>query len=438
MTVRRNGNGNRLGELRQRAEAAVTAATQSTVASPADKLDRLLHELRVHQVELEMQNEELKAARVQIEQGLARYTELFDFAPIGYVTLNQHGTVLEINHAAARLLGQPRTFIVEKRFARFVASQSRGELAALLARALGSGGREECEIQIKPISSGARHLFLSASAISSSGEPMVLLAFQDFTAKKAEAELLRQTEEALREANQRKDEFLATLSHELRNPLAPIRNSLYVLSRIDPSGEQGQRALAIIDRQAAHLTRLVDDLLDITRITRGKIQLRRERVELAELVRSTIEDHQNAFEASGVALEASLGTDELWISADRARVAQVLSNLLSNAEKFTPPGGRVTVSLEVGGQTVRLRVRDTGVGIPPEIAQHLFEPFAQAPQTLARSRGGLGLGLATAKGLVELHGGQIEIASEGAGQGTDIVVALPMENHSPIPGSLPA
>ncbi len=234
-------------------------------------------------------------------------------------------------------------------------------------------------------------------------------------------------EEALLEADRRKDEFLAVLSHELRNPLAPIRNGLYILERAAPGGEQARRAHATIDRQVGHLTRLVDDLLDVTRVVRGKVQLQRDRLEFGDLVRRAVEDHRHAFVASGVRLEARLHSEAMWLSADGTRIAQVVGNLLGNAAKFTPRGGRVELTLEREAGAALLRVRDTGVGITPEELTRLFQPFAQATQTLDRSHGGLGLGLALVKGLVELHGGTVSAASNGPGQGAEFTVRVPLE-----------
>jgi PAS domain S-box-containing protein len=238
----------------------------------------------------------------------------------------------------------------------------------------------------------------------------------------------KRAEEALREADRRKDAFLAMLGHELRNPLAPIRNSLYLLERTAPGGESTRRAHAVIDRQVTHLTRLVDDLLDVTRIARGKITLEREPLELGGLVRGTLEDYRETFAQSRLALTLALPEEALWVSADRTRLAQVIGNLLGNAAKFTPPGGRVSVSLDSDGHSGQavLRVCDTGIGIAPELLARVFEPFAQADTTLERSRGGLGLGLATVKGLVELHGGRVGVQSAGLGAGTELTVRLPL------------
>jgi signal transduction histidine kinase/ActR/RegA family two-component response regulator len=240
---------------------------------------------------------------------------------------------------------------------------------------------------------------------------------------------LIRTQEALRDANRRKDEFLAVLSHELRNPLAPIRNSLFILDRAVPGGEQARRAQAIIDRQVGHLARLVDDLLDVTRIAKNKIRLQCEPLDLTDLVRRTVEDHRSLFEKGEVHIEAALPAERIAVNADRTRLAQVVGNLLQNSAKFTGKGGRTQVSLAVDPATSQaiIRVADTGVGISPELLPRLFQPFAQADDTMDRSQGGLGLGLVLVKGLVELHGGAISAHSEGIGKGAEFIVRLPLD-----------
>jgi PAS domain S-box-containing protein len=252
--------------------------------------------------------------------------------------------------------------------------------------------------------------------------------------KMGQEQALKESERSLREADRRKDDFLAMLSHELRNPLAPIRSGIYILDRATPGGEQARRAQAVIDRQVTHLTRLVDDLLDVTRISRGKIRLQREPIDLAELVRRVVEDHRSAFVANNLDLGAAIPLDPIRVDADWTRVAQVMGNLLHNASKFTPAGGRVTVSVEADreiGQAVA-RVRDTGTGIEPEMLPRIFEPFTQAATTMDRSRGGLGLGLALVKGLVDLHQGQVAAYSDGLGKGSEFVVRLPLVDTAAI------
>jgi two-component system CheB/CheR fusion protein len=255
----------------------------------------------------------------------------------------------------------------------------------------------------------------------------------------------KRVEQSLRESDRRKDEYLGLLSHELRNPLMPIRNSVYILDRVMPGSDQARQALAIIDRQVTHLARLVDDLLDVTRIGRGKIQLQRTRVELNLLVSRAVEDHRSVFAEREIALEVRPATEPLFIDGDATRLAQLVGNLLQNAAKFTGRGGRATVHVGQDGarhQAV-VRVCDSGAGIPKEILPHLFEPFMQADHTLARSHGGLGLRLAMVKGLVELHGGEVSADSEGIGKGAEFTVRLPLDQHAPddaapLPVSRPA
>ncbi|MGE5599457.1 MAG: ATP-binding protein, partial [Bacteroidota bacterium] len=221
---------------------------------------------------------------------------------------------------------------------------------------------------------------------------------------------------------------LAMLSHELRNPLASIQNSLAILNRAAPGGEQARQAKAIIDRQVGQLARLVDDLLDITRVTQNKIQLQLEQIELNELVRRTIEDHRPLFEKNGVRLEAGYAPSAVVVRADKTRLAQVVGNLLQNAAKFTDRGGsaRVSVGCDAAGRRAVIRVADTGIGMSPEVLEQVFQPFVQADTTLDRSRGGLGLGLALCKGLIELHGGDVAAYSDGAGRGSEFTVRLPL------------
>jgi two-component system CheB/CheR fusion protein len=249
----------------------------------------------------------------------------------------------------------------------------------------------------------------------------VATAMQRVEAQRA----LSQANAQLREADQRKNEFLAILSHELRNPLAPIRNSVHVLERAAPGSPAFQRARSVIDRQVTHLTNLVDDLLDVTRITRNKIQLFRERLELNDAVRRAAEDARSLFEEAGVRLELALDVIPTYVSADRTRLAQIIGNLLQNAAKFSRLGGRTRVSTAVDDGRAVIRVADDGVGMTPEVLGRLFQPFVQAEQTLERSRGGLGLGLALVKGLAELHGGSVEARSGGPGRGSELVIRLP-------------
>jgi two-component system CheB/CheR fusion protein len=396
-----------------------------------------MHELEVHQIELEIQNEALVVAGLETEQALERYLSLFDFAPTGYTMLDSDGTIREANHTAARILKTDRARVVGRPFEAFVALRDRPAFRVLLGRALESGLNEACEVELGGAHQGERrHGHLVAIALAGA-ERRILLAFEDITERKDREEKLASTEIALRDVDRRKDEFLAVLSHELRNPLAAMRNSSVVLSRTRPDDPRAAQAKVVIDRQVTLLTRLVDDLLDVTRIARGKIELHRDRFELSDLIRRTLDDHRPSFEESGIHLESRFEQGAIWMNADAARVVQILSNLLGNAEKFTPKGGSVVVSLERDDdRKVALRVRDTGSGIEQDTLSHVFESFVQAPQTMDRARGGLGLGLSMVKGLVELHGGSVNVASEGRDRGTEVTVLLPTE-LPPLPAPAP-
>jgi CheY-like chemotaxis protein len=241
----------------------------------------------------------------------------------------------------------------------------------------------------------------------------------------------------LREADRRKDEFLAVLAHELRNPLAPIRNSLHILrlaEDVDPSIE---KVSAVLERQTDHLTRLVDDLLEVSRITMGKIELRTELVELAAVIRSAVETSRPLIDAARHQLAISLPRQPIVLKADPTRLAQVIANLLNNAAKYTPEGGQIWLAAEAAGPRAVIRVRDNGAGIAPDLLPRVFDKFGQLGRDEARSHGGLGIGLTLAASLVHLHGGTIEAHSEGPGCGSEFTVRLPLV-ASGVPLAVPA
>jgi signal transduction histidine kinase len=245
---------------------------------------------------------------------------------------------------------------------------------------------------------------------------------------------LRARADALAETDRRKDEFLAMLGHELRNPLGAIANASYLLERLGSAEPAGERAVAIIRRQIQHLVRMVDDLLDVSRITRGKVELRREPVDLVELVRNTVETTRPLAEAREQTLRMELPDEILPLHGDATRLEQVLSNLLRNAVKFTAAGGHVEISAwrDGGGEAVVL-VRDDGIGIPPDLLPRVFDLFAQGEQALHRSGAGLGIGLTLVHRLVEMHGGRVEARSDGPGRGSELEVRLPLSTCPPAP-----
>jgi signal transduction histidine kinase len=252
----------------------------------------------------------------------------------------------------------------------------------------------------------------------------------DLIERTSAEEALRLRAEQLVEADRRKDEFLATLAHELRNPLAPLQNGLAVLKI--GKGDAIPRVLPIMERQLAHMVRLIDDLLDVSRVSRGLIVLKRERIPLQAVVESAVETSRPLVEAAGHRLSIEMPAKPIWLDADATRVAQVLSNVLNNAAKYTPRGGRIELAAQSSGDKVVVRISDTGIGIPKIMLTHIFEMFAQAEQSMDRAQGGLGLGLSLAKRLVEMHDGSIEALSEGPGYGSTFVIRLPIAKAPPI------
>ena len=248
--------------------------------------------------------------------------------------------------------------------------------------------------------------------------------------KHLEMELRRQAEE-LAEANRRKDEFLAMLSHELRNPLAPVLNSVQVLRQAPHDPSLVEFAGSLVERQVLHMARLIDDLLDVTRLTHGKVQLRREQIDLSALARRSAESVQSLMCDRKHEFRIKIVDRPLWIEADPVRIDQIIVNLLNNAAEFTEPGGRIELSVEKNDSEGIIRVQDDGVGIVAELLPRVFDLFAQADTSLDRSRGGCGIGLTLVKGLVTMHGGRVDVRSDGKGRGSEFIVRLPALRDTP-------
>jgi PAS domain S-box-containing protein len=244
---------------------------------------------------------------------------------------------------------------------------------------------------------------------------------------------LKSTQEALVEADRRKNEFLATLAHELRNPLAPLRNSLEVLKQTDNDPAVLEQSRSTMERQLGQMVRLIDDLLDLSRITSNKFELRRERVELASILHHALEACRPLAEASNHEVFVELPDEPVWLHGDSVRLAQVLGNLLTNACKYTDPGGKVWIAVSIDGAEVEISVKDSGIGIPCDMLTRVFEMFTQVEPTFERSQGGLGIGLTLVKRLVDMHGGTVTAYSEGRGHGTEMKVRLPRLVDEPTP-----
>src|SRR5690606_21586814 len=239
---------------------------------------------------------------------------------------------------------------------------------------------------------------------------------RDITHRKAAEQAIREHADALRVADRAKDEFLATLAHELRNPLAPLRSALHLL-RADNSEAPPPSLIALMDRQLDHLIRLVDDLLEMSRITRGTFALRKERIELADVVRNAVETSKPLIEGAHHELVISLPDEPLWLEGDPVRLAQIIANLLNNASRYTEDRGRIEVRAERNGEHALVSVTDSGIGIAPEMLPRVFEMFQRGSESGVRG-GGLGIGLSLSQRLAAMHGGAVEAYSEGVGKGS--------------------
>lgn len=285
----------------------------------------------------------------------------------------------------------------------------------------------------------ANHTILKSRAgeerpIEDSGAPIydaeevlvgVVLVFRDATAQRTAQRTLVASEAASREADHRKDVFLATLSHELRNPLAPIRNAARLLESATLNSDEMNRSILIISRQVRHMASLLDDLLDVSRITRGVLTLKKEVVGLKGLFEAAVETSRPAIDAKGHSLEVEWPADHLRVAADPVRLTQIVTNLLTNSAKYTDPGGRIVLGFRRDGETMAIYVRDNGIGLAPETITSVFDMFSQVSPGKGNTEGGLGIGLALVRGLAELHGGRVEARSAGLDQGSEFVMYLP-------------
>jgi PAS domain S-box-containing protein len=331
----------------------------------------------------------------------------------GFVAYDQNWRMTYINEAGERLLGRARSDIVGKTWHEAFPHAVGNAVDAMYQRVMRDRQPERMEFFYPHYS---RWMEIAASPVQSGG---VAVYFRDIGDRV-------QALEKLREGDRRKDEFLAMLAHELRNPLAPIRNGVQLLRLGDGTSDLRGQTLDMIDRQAGQLVRLVDDLLDVSRITSGKLALQKTPVELSTVVASAVETSRPAIEAGRHSLRIDLSDESLLVHADFVRLAQVVSNLLSNAARYTAEGGRIELKLRREGRDALISVSDNGIGIAPDVLPRVFEMFMQGGRDPRGAQSGLGIGLALARNLVELHGGTIEGKSEGVDCGTQFIVRLPV------------
>ena len=370
----------------------------------------------MHQIELEMQNEELRRAQGELEASRARYFDLYDLAPVGYFTLSEQGLILEANLTAAGLLGVARSALVKQPLTRFILPEDQDIYYRHRKQLFETGAPQVYELRMLRADAAPFWARMEATAAQDAdGAPVCRAVMSDITTRK-------QAEEKLAELARRKDQFLAMLSHELRNPLAPILNAVQLLQLQKRQNSVQQKALAIIERQVGQLAHLVGDLLDVRAIA-GRIQLCQEQVAVSDIVERAVETARPLIDQRRHELTVSLPPDPIWLYADASRLEQVVTNLLTNAAKYTHEGGHIWLSVQQEGDHAVLRVRDTGLGIAPAFLPHVFDLFSQAERSSDRSQGGLGIGLTLAKRLVEMHAGTIGVSST-LGQGSEFVVSL--------------
>lgn len=358
------------------------------------------------------------------EQVRQQFEALVEHSPDFIGMADLEGNAIYVNPAGCALVGLSSPEAVRGMpIVDFSPEELRGMYFDKVIPAMMGGGRWVGETRFRDFVTGETIPMYQIGFLvrHPNGEPMCFATVaRDITP-------LKQAEHALREADRRKDEFLAMLAHELRNPLAPIRNAAHVLGLLGLEQPRIKWAQETIEGQVAHLTRLVDDLLDVSRIVRGKITLKKEEIELADLVERILEAAQPLVEAKGHRLTVRLPEEPVRLEVDPVRVTQVLLNLLDNAAKYNPDGGKIELNARVAGEEIEIRVKDDGMGIPAELLPHVFEMFQQGERTLDRSQGGLGIGLTLVQRLVGMHGGRVGAYSDGPGLGATFTVRLPIK-----------
>jgi len=337
-------------------------------------------------------------------------------------TLTLEGDILHCNRRLVHLLERTLPSLVGRPLADFVSPESRPALTALLREGALAEVRGDFAWLPHHSPPSPAHVAVSALAEGALGLCLVLVDVSE----RRHYEELQRTQMALREADRRKDEFLATLAHELRNPLAPMRNAVEILRARCAGEPELDWPVGILDRQVELMARLLEDLLDVSRISRNRLELRTERVDLAAVIEAAQETSQPLIDAGRHQLTLKLPAQPIPLDADPQRLAQVFANLLNNAAKFTGEGGTIRLAAERDGDHVVVTVADSGIGISAEMLPHIFEIFSQENPSEVRTQGGLGVGLSLVKGLVALHGGSVEVHSEGAFKGTSFVVRLPI------------
>jgi PAS domain S-box-containing protein len=395
-------------------ERPVRLAALMTAVQTALRARNRQYNAREHLVDLDHIAKALRESE-------GRLKALFANAAVGIAELNEDGRFALVNDALCRLLGEKREGLISLPMSSVTHDDDRGDVEALMKR-LADGHIDTFAAERRFVRRDGETIWVKLSvSLAKDADARArrsVAVIEDITERK-------HAEEDLREADRRKDEFLATLAHELRNPLAPIRNSLHIFRLAGVQDPTVARVTDMMERQVGHMVRMVDDLLEVSRISRGKIELRRERVELASVLRNAVDTSLPLIEAAKHKLHVAVPDEPLMMDADPVRLAQVFANLLNNSAKYTQEGGEITVKVHVENGMAVVSVRDNGEGIPPQMLNRVFNMFTQV-DTGSRAQGGLGIGLTLARTLVHLHGGTIEAMSQGKGKGCEFVVRLPL------------
>ncbi len=401
-----------------------------------DELDRRVAlrtgELQQANAQLVRDAADRQRAADLLRESEERFRLLADALPQIVWTAPGSGELDYINSRGPEYAGVPVEDALRHRWLDFVHPDDRTRVWDRWERSLRSGEVYECEYRLRRRDGAYRWQLVRALPLPD-GQGRVARWFGTAT----DIEDQKQAQEAMQEEDRRKDYFLAMLSHELRNPLTPVLNATFLLRQAAPGSPAFDRALTIVERQVALLARLIDDLLDLSRITRGKIVLKKERFDAAALMRTLIDDRRESLAADGLLVELRLPDQPLLVEGDAARVAQAIGNLLENAQKYTDRGGGVRVEACAAGREAALIVQDTGIGLAATTLERIFTPFVQVGSPGQGRRGGLGLGLALVKHLAELHGGSVEARSEGEGRGSTFTLRLPLAAGLGSPASQP-
>jgi len=426
------------------------ASTPEDLRQENDELRRRLEEseaivraIRRHEVDAFVVQKEESEEGILVLDGVDRpYRLLIERMQQGAAIVGSDGTIVYVSGRLSQLLDTTPAEMPGTPFSRYVVQGQREDVEALL-RGASTNVNSEMEIELVRSDGSTQPALLNVSPLVDPPDILCVMV-TDLTQHKGHAEqrerLLQeqsaraaaeQVAEALRAADRRKDEFLAMLGHELRNPLAPMRNGLQVLNLIGSREPAARQMREMMGRQLEGLVRLVDDLLDVGRVTQGKIELQPEPTDLGQVVTRALESTRPLIDERGHTIDLHLYEKPLPIQADIVRLTQVVINLLNNAAKFTPRGGRIKIvtTADDAAAAAVLSVRDNGIGIEPDILARVFELFAQADRSIERVEGGLGIGLTLARRFIEMHGGTLEAASEGTGRGSEFTLRLPLSEN---------